>query len=194
VTDAGCMVLVNVRELNCAGPALAGRKLAVRAKMGDQQQVTKPGKAMKPVTEHKDVPAAVAQVRQSLLEQGVPAATVDRALDLEAMTSIRIAINREVHFTCATADLDSTDLELSIVELKGSGEEEDIGTTTVKLSRVKNAAGMTMTDPINISTSLGDIEALFTLMISGLKSAAAPVPDHEFQRIEEREHEIDHPK
>lgn len=170
-----CMVMIGILDLTQRKGNLQGKKLAVRAQIGEQQTTTPAGSVLKGVQEKDDVKKLLADIRQQLMDSNVDQAAIDKAM---AVTSPpRVSINTTLHLPCPTSALSSQELELSLIEIETTSKKETIhhvvgkAKRKLKLAELRGAKEYKMShEQVEFESSLGDIAAQLSITLCALDS------------------------
>eukprot|EP00435_Cladocopium_sp_Y103_P028175 s3045_g7.t1 len=116
-SSEGYLVVIRVREFLQGGSALKGKKLAMRAVFGEEQQITKAGAAMADITETAPAKAMLKKIEENMNGAGVDEEAIQKVLDLESVRQCRFAINRSLHFVVANHEIEEGEVFLHLVDM-----------------------------------------------------------------------------
>lgn len=189
------MVIFSVREL-CKknGGGLAGCRIAMKGRVGQNVSRTALGVIMKDRAELPVVQEVAKDIRQILEERGVAEDIISEAVSLPAKQT-KVSVNSAAYVSFETKDIDTAQLELSVVDVqkkknaKGrlTGEEEEVVLAELKipLKTLQSSEGMHMPGPpdgppiILKGVSSGDFEAEFDLTMCALVPGPLPTGSNE---------------
>lgn len=191
-SSEGYLVVIRVREFLQGGSALKGKKLAMRAVFGDEQQITKAGAAMLDITETIPAKAMLKKIEENMNEAGVDEEAIQKVLDLESVRQCRFAINRSLHFVVANNEIEAGEVSLHLVDMdivqqkKGKekkesprsprspraseADEEVVASMKISLKQLYEAEGLEIGGPFEFDAKeLGKIDVKMHVHLSGLE-------------------------
>ncbi|CAJ1436950.1 unnamed protein product [Effrenium voratum] len=192
----GFLMVLRVREIEQAGSAIKGKRLAVRASYKGQSEITKAGAPMLDITETIPAKAMLKKIQENMEAAGVADEKIGKVLDLTSLQNSRMAINRSIHFVVMPEDSLLEELTLSLVDLEvldqlkkkeakqsnnetpDSPKESDdangvIATQTILMSDLKKKPGLAIPGPFQFESDWGTINVKMHLHLSGLETTSA---------------------
>jgi len=184
VGEKDSMVIASIRELTVHTHLESTRKLAVRGKLLDAVKTSHQGSILKHRFQDPKVQHAMQDVKECLTENKVDSTVIEQVMQLLPKNS-RISINSSIHLIFPTEKLRDCSLELSVVEFTKNGkttEETIVAQTLVKMAELKASPNMNMPDLMQLTGSIGKIDAEIDLSLCGLVPGKAPAYDVESGR------------
>eukprot|EP00931_Biecheleriopsis_adriatica_P094424 TRINITY_DN68082_c0_g1_i1.p1 TRINITY_DN68082_c0_g1~~TRINITY_DN68082_c0_g1_i1.p1 ORF type:complete len:594 (-),score=121.89 TRINITY_DN68082_c0_g1_i1:42-1823(-) len=170
-----CMVVIGIRDLAQAKGNLQGKKLAVRAEIGETQMTTPPGSVLKGAQDLDRFKELMADIRQNMKDEHLDEATIDRVLAVASPP--RVSINQTLHLACPTSALSSQYLKFSLIEMETTQKKEIIhhvigkSKKNLKLADLRSAKEHRMSELVEFESSLGDFTAQLVITLCALDSA-----------------------